>query len=488
MTRTHGGGSNQMKRTLDPRRGWMKRLITAIAPIALLLLTAESALARGGSGSSGFSGGGGGFGGGGSRGFGGFGGGRGHFFFLPIGGGGGVLLLIVIAIIIFYVLPRLITWWRRQQTTGTSSVRQRVVGRQRVQERERKVELAAAEASEDDSAFAPEVVRRAASDLFNQIQVAWDRDDRTTLRSLVAPDLYKEWERRLNDFARRGWRNHVQVASMPKVDYVGLRNAADDRDDRVTVLIQAQLRDYVVDAYGERLRRSDTLSDTTMVREFWTLGKRDGRWTLLSIEQGAEGAHALEEEIVATPWSDDRAMRDEALVAGAAADAVPQDTNIAELADLDFQGDARAAANDLSLVDGRFAPDILEVAARRAVQAWAEAVDGDDAKLNAIARPDAVQELLHPGDASQQTRLVVRGPRVKQIRIVALDAAAMPPTMTIEVDLEGRRYVEDRDTAAIRSGSQSRATSFTEYWTLALDGDEAQPWRIVGVGAPLARS
>src|SRR5207302_9177429 len=164
-------------------------------------------------------------------------------------------------------------------------------------------------------------------------------------------------------------------------------------------------------------------------------GRKPASWILLSIEQGAEGEHALREELVASPWSDDRAMRDEALVEGAVSDAVPEGTDIAELADLDFQGDARAAALDLSLADGRFSPDVLEVAARRAVAAWAEAVDGDDASLAAIAHPEAAKQLLHPGDSSAGTRLVVRGPRVKQIRIVALDAAATPPTMTIEVDV-----------------------------------------------------
>ncbi len=364
-----------------------------MAVLLAALLAAPAALARSGSGSSHFGGGGGGFGRSGGGGF----GGRGHFLFIPIGGGGGFLILVIIAILVFWILPKVMTWWRGQQTAGRS-VRQRVAGRQEVKERERRVELAAAEASEDDSTFAPDVVRPAATQLFQDVQSAWDRADRATLAKLVAPDLYQEWARRLDDFDRKGWRNRVQVASAPSVDYVGLRNAADDREDRVTVLIQARLRDHVVDAYGQRLGRTDTLSDTTMVREYWTLGKRDGNWILLSIEQGAEGEHALSDEIVATPWSDDRAMRDEALIEGAVADAVPEHTNIAELADLDFTGDARAAANDLSLADGRFAPDILEVAARRAIQAWAEAVDGDDAKLNAIAHPAAAQELLHPGD------------------------------------------------------------------------------------------
>jgi predicted lipid-binding transport protein (Tim44 family) len=224
--------------------------------------------------------------------------------------------------------------------------------------------------------------------------------------------------------------------------------------------------------------------------EYWTLAKNpqrarsDPAWILISIEQEREGAHELKEEIVAMPWADDSAARDQALVEQATADAVPGGTDIAELADLDFQGDARAQANDLSVADGRFAPDVLEIAARRAVAAWAQGIDGDRTPLESIADASVIQELLHPGDPTGKTRLVVRGPQVKEIRITALDAQADPPTMGLEVHLSGRRYVEDRDTAAIVSGSQSHESQFTEYWTLALSGDGEQPWRIVSVGMP----
>ena len=102
-------------------------------------------------------------------------------------------------------------------------------------------------------------------------------------------------------------------------------------------------------------------------------------------------------------------MRDEALVEGAVADAVPEGTKIAEVADLQYDGDAHAAAMDLSLADGRFAPDVLEVAARRAVDAWAQAVDGDDAPLDAIATPAPSDELLYAGDTERRTR--ARRPR-----------------------------------------------------------------------------
>ena len=122
---------------------------------------------------------------------------------------------------------------------------------------------------------------------------------------------------------------------------------------------------------------------------------------------------------------------------------------------------------------------MLEAAARRAVAAWAEAVDGDDAALEALATPAAVAALLHGGDASRATRLVVRGPRVKRIAIAAVDVDRQPATMTIAVELGGRRYVEDRDTAAVVSGSKDAASSSVERWTLALSGPADAPWQLV---------
>ncbi|MDQ2760357.1 MAG: TIM44-like domain-containing protein [Actinomycetota bacterium] len=436
--------------------------------------------------------------GGGSAGYGGGGGGGGRgaglYIVLQIliriavlGHGLGALVLIGLAalwLLFTRVAPNANRFWASRRSAG------RAVRRQ-VSRRERRVELAAAEAAEDDPAFAPVKVRASASKLFADIQSAWDAGDRVRLRSLVASGLLTEWERRLDELQRQGWRNRVEPIGEPQVEYVGLGHRGNDREDRVVVRIEAKLRDYVLDGRGNHIKRAGRLSECSRLREFWTLGKRPDRsvgagndWILLSIEQGAEGKHELSEDLVASPWSDERAMRDEALVEGAVAAAVPETVKIAEVADLDYQGDARAAALDLSLADGRFAPDVLEVAARRAVAAWAQAVDGDDDALLGIARQEAARQLLHPGDPSERTRLVVRGPRVEQIWIAALDAGADPPTMTIEVDLAGRRFLEDRNTTAVIAGSPARETTFTERWTLALDGGAAQPWRISAVGTP----
>jgi len=467
------------------RRSTLVAILIVIAALALIL--APDALAAAGGGSAGFGGGG---GGGGEGGGGGGGGGVGLYILIQIliriatlGHGIGALVLIglgLLWLLFTRVAPKMQSFWSAQQSTGRAA-------RRRTRERARRVERAAAEAAEDDPAFAPEVVRVQATALFKNIQAAWDRDDRVRLQRLVAPDLLREWDRRLDDFRRRGWRNRVQPLGEPTVDYVGLKHRGTKGEDRVTVRIEARLRDFVEDAYGRHVKRLGRFSETVGVREFWTLCRdANGRWILCSIEQGGEGAHALDEQLVATPWSDEQAMRDQALVEGAVADAVPDGTKISELADLNFTGDARAAALDLSLADGRFAPDVLEVAAREAVQAWAEAVDGDDSALRAVATSQAARGLLHPGDPSGQTRLVVRGPKVKRIAISALDAAAEPPTMTIEVQVAGRRYIEDRNTTAILAGSQTRETTFTEQWSLALSGDDTVPWRIVAVATPVA--
>ncbi|HTU28256.1 MAG TPA: TIM44-like domain-containing protein [Solirubrobacteraceae bacterium] len=464
---------------MSPRR--RRALFILLAAGALALLLAPDALASAGGGSSGFSDGGG--GGGGHSGF------ALYLIFdllihiAVLGHGLGALVLLGVGLAYLFVtrvMPRMSDDW--QARAAKRGPRR---SRRGPSQRERRVELAAAEAAESDPVWASDEVRAAAGKLFMDIQLAWDADDRARLHALVGPDLMHEWELRLDDFDRRGWRNHVQVLGEPSVELVGLTHRGDPETDRVVVRIDARMKDYVIDRFGRHLKRNGRLGETTRVREFWSLGHSGGHWKLISIEENREGAHALDEQIVATPWADDRGLRDAALVEGAVADAAPAGTSPGELASVSYEGNAQAAANDLSLADGRFSPDILEVAARRAVQAWAEAIDGPDAALDAIATTRAKRELLYAGDTSGSLRMVVRGPVVKRIRIVGLDAAAEPPTMTIEVDLTGRRYLENRDTAGVVAGSRTRTQSFTERWTLSLTGDERQPWRITAASAPV---
>jgi predicted lipid-binding transport protein (Tim44 family) len=439
------------------------------APLGLigasLLLAPASAVARGGGGSAGF-GGGGGFRGGGGGGFGrGFGGGIGFGGGLAGGGGLGVVLLVIIVLVVIAVA-----------ITGVIAPARYRARRRR---RSEAVRLAALEAAEDDPDFAPDTVEPTGRRLFTQVQAAWSAGDRARLRNLCGPDLMREWSRRLDDFERRGWTNRVSVVGEVGVEYVGLTNRTADRDDRAVVRLEATLRDVVTDRAGNVVLRSDSQSDTSRVCEYWTLGKPDGRWIVLSIEQRREGDHQLAEPLVPTPWSDTERLSAESLVEQAAAEKLPEGVAVSEVAAAEFTGAARTAALDLALVDGRFSPDVLSAEVRRAVAAWAEAVDGDDADLRELATPAAVSELLHPGDPGERTRLVVRGPLVEQVQITGLDAHSVPPTITVELKVRGRRYIEDRDTAAVLSGSQSSPVRFGLHWTLGLQGSDVHPWQVV---------
>ncbi len=422
-------------------------------------------LAAAGGGSSGFGGGGGG-GGGGFSGGGGSGGSG-----VYVGGGavsGWIVLAFIIAFFGFFLFAIVSTWLTVKRL------------RRRLDERDEHVRTAAAEAAQDDEAFAPDRVTEDVTVMFHAIQGAWDARDEHALAAMVGNDLLTEWHRRLNDFARKGWHNRVRVITGPDVRYVGLTNRERDEEDRVVVHVTATLEDYVEAAGGMRIMQTGDTNTTTDLREYWTLAKRDRRWILVSIEQDSEGSHQLDAPLVASPWADER-VRDEALIEGALADAALPGVATAELINVDLAVDARTQALDLALADARFGPDVLEVAARRAAEAWADAVDGDDAPLAAVATSDAVDALLYGGDASHDSRLVVRGPRIDAITIEQLLPSPEPARMTLTVHVRGRRYVEDRDTAAVRSGSKDREIRFTERWTMALDGVDETPWRLVGV-------
>lgn len=427
--------------------------------VLLLLLAADDALAAAGGGSSSFGGGSGGSSFGGSSSSSGSGSG---------GGSPWVGVVIIAAVVLFALF-------------GVLQARRL---RKKRRERDAAVRLASVEAAEDDAYFHHDEVEREAADLFLAVQAAWSENDVDRLRAMVGEDLMVEWERRLRDFAAKGWRNVCQVHHRPALEYVGLVNREDDTEDRVTVRLTAMMDDYVLDASGTKISHNESSGTTRQLEEYWTLARTGDRWTLVSIEQDAEGHHHLDAEVVASPWSDSR-LHDDALVELAGEEAVVgEKVTAGELVDVDYADDAHAAALDLSLVDARFGPDVLEAASRRALAGWAEAVDGEDAALEAVATPEAIRALLYADDGAHH-RVVVRGPRLQELRITALDGDAQPPTMDVTAQVRGRRYVENRDTAALISGSRDRETTFAVALRMALDGDGPAAWRVVAAGTPV---
>ncbi len=181
-------------------------LLIALVLVSLALLAvAPAAFASAGGGSAGFSdgGGGGGFGGGGG------GGGNGFALFIIfrvlldiaiLGHGLGLLVLLALAAAWWFMtrgFPKMQRNWEARSRQGRAHKRETKV-------RQRRVELAAAEAADENPIFGPEAVRTAAAQLFDEIQLAWSSDDRIALRGLITPSLLAEWERRLDDYRAQG--------------------------------------------------------------------------------------------------------------------------------------------------------------------------------------------------------------------------------------------------------------------------------------------
>ncbi|MGE4425711.1 MAG: TIM44-like domain-containing protein [Solirubrobacteraceae bacterium] len=417
-------------------------------------------LGQAGGGSSGFSGGGGGGGGGGFSGGGSSGG---------SGGGDPVVFgVIIVLVAVFVVGGWLVAKARRAQQN-----------RERAQ-REAQVRLAATEAATDDAAFDPDALRQAIAERFVAIQNAWDAQDPDALVPLMGPDLLKEWQRRLSDFTRRRWHSRAVVTGTPKVQVVSIVNRSEDVDDRAVAFISCPMDIWVRTAGGQEKYLAGKTSRDVTVEQYWTMGKHDGEWILLSIEEYDEGTHNLRAPLVVSP-DQDHELADRARTELAVGDAALSAADAAGLVSTSLADDAYAAAMDLSLVDDRFSPAVLQIAVRRVVTAWTDAIDGADDPLLRVADQQAVDHLLYGGDAAHRVRTVVRGATVDEVRIDTLDGEATPPAMEVTVAYAGAWYREDRDTQAVTAGSRDRRVRRTVRWRLAITDDQVEPWRLVEV-------
>ncbi len=154
------------------------------------------------------------------------------------------------------------------------------IHRTRRRRRVQRVEEAASRAGELNEVLSPEGVQTGATALFRLVHQAWrERDDRR-LTALLGPELLAECAGRL----RRAFGDAPSaVIGDIEIDYVGFTTG---EEPHAIVLIEAALGD---ERFADQRIRS--------LCQYWTIGYREGLWTVLDIEERREGRYHLVEPI-----------------------------------------------------------------------------------------------------------------------------------------------------------------------------------------------
>ena len=271
--------------------------------------------------------------------------------------------------------------------------------------------------------------------------------------------------------------HRIEYRKDPAVRLIWASRRSDEEPWRLTVLVAMQLTTVAtswrtaISNFGFR--------EYELVMAFWTLQADDDGWTVTDFEPMDRGQHYLKDPLPAPP--SDGELNDDATISLAVADGAVA-TSAATLTEVDAP--VRRRLLDLSLVDGRYAPDAIAACVREIARAWDAAVEhGEREALERWSTPDAATQLCRPTpNGLRRVRIL----DVRQVRIEALDTHGELPTVTVVAELEGIRWLANRHGRAQTPifGSQSRRRSFTEHWTLRFDAHDESPWLLTDVRDP----
>jgi predicted lipid-binding transport protein (Tim44 family) len=119
--------------------------------------------------------------------------------------------------------------------------------------------------------------------LLGEIQGAYGKEDRGTLRRLLTPEMASYFEEELAHNASEGVVNRVSGAKLLKGDLSEAWREADA--DYATVSMRYALLDMMVDRASGRILQGDPVKPD-IVTEIWTFRRpRSGTWQLSAIQQ-----------------------------------------------------------------------------------------------------------------------------------------------------------------------------------------------------------
>jgi hypothetical protein len=344
----------------------------------------------------------------------------------------------------------------------------------RAQARASRARGAALEAAEEDPLFSPEEVKRSVAEVVVFGQALWRTAEVSGLEERLDAHLIRAWAR-----SRESWLGGaLRVVGQPSVDLLQVVNRGGETEDRVIVRVRLKVRwrnptRWTEDIVGNLAARHHAHLD-----ERWTLGRRENRWMLLSVDGDPLAGPVLSAPLVPTRSHDVKRLQEESLAELASSEKVAKDVNLSDLVAADEP--PALALLDLSTVDGRFLPALIAAELAHLIEVWEEATTGSEAPLGNLASHEATAALLHPaGDK----RLIMRDAELKSWEPTRLDLSRRPAAVEVALTVDAIRYVVtvDRD-YVVGNADQPHHMALT--WLLELTDSAQAPWRLARSNNP----
>ncbi|MGI5978425.1 MAG: TIM44-like domain-containing protein [Oscillospiraceae bacterium] len=184
------------------------------------------------------------------------------------GEGGNDAAAIIAAIVIILIISRIV---RQNQLNATISR----TGPQPQTEREG--ELAPIETlRESDPNFSPQAFKEKISNLYVQMQDAWQNKDFEPMRPYMTDGLYTQFDRQLDELRKGGRTNYVDRVAVLGVALSGWKR--DDNSESVVAIVSARIVDYTLDDKTGKLVSGSKSVEKFMTYE-WTLTRSKGSKT-----------------------------------------------------------------------------------------------------------------------------------------------------------------------------------------------------------------
>jgi hypothetical protein len=342
------------------------------------------------------------------------------------------------------------------------TARRRVVTRRRV----RQGSGVLLDAAVVDAAFDPDATIGLVRNLVSLADAVWRQQE---------PQLKRPGSRLVRDWATEFEAGNGEIAGVigtPSIGVLDVVNRSDVDEDRVSVRVTMRLR------MGQRTNWTQPRAIRCDTR--WTLVRSGGDWRPVEIEPYTGDPSTQQRPFIARPSDDTQRLRESSMNDLARRDE-PAAAHLGDLVAHDAP--AYRALLELSVIDGRYAPALIEASLTHLLGVWETASVGAREPLRLVADGDAIDGLLYSDTGADRHAVIVRDLRLRDWKPTDLGRDAQPPTVLVELTADGVCY-RVTEAGSLLLGDQIGRRRLRLQWTLALADDAPIQWRLHQTTAP----